>query len=187
MPAISIEVSRYTVRPLAAVLLWVTGMTAVGDVLDSTAGGLTLQNTRVVPTDPAATWTALVEAVDRWWPKDHTWWGAASRLAIDARAGGCFCEIAGDRQAQHMAIVFVEPGRLLRMTGGLGPLQGMGIDGVLEWRLEPQDAGTRITLFYRVGGYTPDDLAKFAPVVDQVQALQLGGLVKYLEATHPPE
>jgi hypothetical protein len=40
----------------------------------------------------------------------------------------------------------------------------MGLHGVLEFR----------------GGCTPDDLAQFAPIVDQVQAQQLGALDKYL-------
>jgi hypothetical protein len=35
-------------------------------------------------------------------------------------------------------------------------------------------------LFYRAGGYTPDDLKGFAPVVDQVQAQQIGGLADNL-------
>jgi hypothetical protein len=75
----------------------------------------------------------------------------------------------------------VDPGKLLRLTGGLGPLQGMGLTGVLEFRLVPTDAGgTTITMFYRAGGYTPDDLSKLAPVVDRVQALQIGGLAALL-------
>src|SRR3546814_13146746 len=41
-------------------------------------------------------------------------------------------------------------------------------------------SGTRVTLFYRAGGYTPDDLSNFAPVVDRVQALQLGGFADHL-------
>jgi hypothetical protein len=57
----------------------------------------------------------------------------------------------------------------------------MGLHGVLEFRLAPgPDGGTTITLFYRAGGYTPDDLEGFAAVVDQVQALQLGGLADLL-------
>src|SRR3546814_11608851 len=74
-----------------------------------------------------------------------------------------------------MVVVFAEPGKLLRLAGGLGPLQGMGLHGVMEWRLAPIEGGTRVTLFYRAGGYTPADLSKFAPVVDRVQALPLGG------------
>ncbi|MDR0181687.1 SRPBCC domain-containing protein [Lysobacter arvi] len=154
---------------------------ATAAVKDATAGGFTVENTETVPVDADAAWKALVQEVDRWWPKDHSWWGAESKLSIDARAGGCFCETAGARQAQHMAVVFVDPGKTLRMTGGLGPLQGMGLSGALEFRLAPADGGgTRITLFYRAGGYTPDDLSKFAPVVDKVQAQQLRGLADFL-------
>jgi uncharacterized protein YndB with AHSA1/START domain len=150
------------------------------EVKDASPSGFTIENSAVVPVDASTAWQALVGSVDSWWPKDHTWWGRASRLSIDARAGGCFCEIAGDRQAQHMQVVFADPQKLLRMIGGLGPFQGMGLSGVLEWRMTPVDGGTRITLWYRAGGYTPEDLSKLAPVADGVQALQLGGLANYL-------
>lgn len=153
---------------------------ARAEVKDATASGFTIENTRQVAVDPQTAWKALVEDVDRWWPKDHSWWGKASKLSIDAQAGGCFCERAGKQQAQHMQVVFVDPGKLLRMTGGLGPLQGMGVNGALEFQLVPEGAGTRITLWYRAGGYTTDDLSKFAPIVDQVQGIQLGGLADYL-------
>jgi uncharacterized protein YndB with AHSA1/START domain len=126
-------------------------------------------------------WRALIQDVGRWWPKDHTWWGAEGELSIEPRAGGCFCERHGEQQASHMRVAFVDPGKLLRLTGGLGPLQGMGLDGVLELRFTPAAGGTKIVMFYRAGGYTPDDLSKLAPVVDKVQALQLGGLADYLK------
>ena len=152
-------------------------------VVDSTPNGFTLENSIHVPTDAETAWRALVDDVGRWWPRDHTWWGAASKLSIEARAGGCFCERNGPQQAQHMLVTFVDPGKLLRMTGGLGPLQGMGLHGALEFRFAPAEGGgTTITLFYRAGGYTPDDISQFAPVVDQVQAQQLGALGKYLSA-----
>jgi len=160
---------------------------AGAEVKDSAPGGFTLENSVVVAVDAATAWNALVDDVDAWWPRDHTWWGEASTLVIQPRAGGCFCETAGDRQAEHLAVTFVDPGRTLRMLGGLGPLQGMGLHGALEFRLAAAEGGgTRITLWYRVGGYTPDDLSKFAPVVDRVQALQLGGLARYLSDGKPP-
>lgn len=155
--------------------------TATAEVKDATPSGFTVENVAVVPSDAAATWKALVDDVGMWWPADHTWWGDASKLSIAPRAGGCFCEIDGTRQAQHMTVSFVDPPNTLRMLGGLGPLQGMGLYGALEFRLTPADGGgTRIVLFYRVGGYTPDDLGKFAPSVDRVQAQQLGGLARLL-------
>src|SRR5690606_27748588 len=119
---------------------------------DSSANGFTLENSAVVAATPDRAWDALVNHVGRWWPADHTWWGDSANLTIEPRAGGCFCERAGGRQAQHLEVVFVDPGRTLRMTGGLGPLQGMGLHGALEFRLAATDeGGTRITLWYRAG------------------------------------
>lgn len=156
-------------------------------VKDSSPAGFTIENAQDVPASVQDTWDALVDDVGQWWPADHTWWGDASNLSIRARAGGCFCERHGAQQARHMTVTFVDPGRTLRLVGGLGPLQGMGLDGVLEFRLAADDTGgTRVTMWYRAGGYTPDDLSKLAPMVDQVMAGQLAGLGKLLRARAAP-
>jgi uncharacterized protein YndB with AHSA1/START domain len=165
----------------AAVLVLATAGAAPAAVKDAAVNGFTVENVIRVPVDPMKAWKALVDDVDRWWPKDHTWWGTQSVLSIEPRAGGCFCERHGEQQAQHLLVTLVDPGKLLRLTGGLGPLQGMGLTGVLEFRLAPvEGGGTTVTMYYRAGGYTPDDLSKLAPVVDRVQALQLGGLAALL-------
>ncbi|UHQ25088.1 SRPBCC domain-containing protein [Lysobacter sp. 5GHs7-4] len=172
------------ITTMAAIALALAGLPAAAAVKDAAKDGFTIENEQTVPVDAATAWKALVEDVDQWWPKDHTWWGKASKLSIDARAGGCFCEIGGAQQAQHMTVSFVDPGKTLRLLGGLGPLQGMGLHGAAEFRLSPAEGGgTRIVFYYRAGGYTPDDLGKFAPVVDQVMGLQLGGLADHLRKT----
>lgn len=170
-------------------MAWVLGLaaaclatSALAEVKDSSASGFTLENSQVVPVDADTAWKGLVDDVGKWWPADHTWWGDASKLSIRARAGGCFCEINGKRQARHMEVVWVDPGKTLRLVGGLGPLQGMGLDGALEFRFAAEGEGTRITMWYRVGGYSPDDLSAFAPVVDRVMAQQLAGLAEHLRA-----
>ena len=176
--------SRYLAWLLLAALAPLPGLAAVKD---SSPSGFTLENSQIVPADAGDTWDALVDDVDQWWPADHTWWGDAGNLSITARAGGCFCERDGGRQARHMTVVFVDPGKTLRLVGGLGPLQGMGLDGTLEFRLADDEAGgTRVTLWYRAGGYTPDDLSQFAPVVDKVMAAQLAGLASLLRARAAP-
>jgi hypothetical protein len=175
-------------------LVWVVVSAALGAlapahaaVKDSSPAGFTLENHDEVPVSADVAWRALVNDVDQWWPSDHTWWGDARRLSIVAKPGGCFCERNGKQQAQHLVVTLVDPGRTLRLRGGLGPLQGMGLDGTLEFRLQPgSEGGTRITLWYRVGGYTPDDLSAFAPVVDRVQAGQLRALADFLRARAAP-
>lgn len=171
---------------LVAALTFALASTAQAEVKDSSPSGFTIENSRVVPVDAAAAFKALIEDVDRWWPKDHSWWGKDSKLSIEPRAGGCFCESAGAQQALLMLVTFVDPGRTLRLVGGLGPLQGMGLHGVLEFRFTPiEGEGRTILMTYRAGGYTPDDLSKFAPVVDGVQAMQLGGLADFLGRAMP--
>lgn len=161
-------------------LLALASSPAAAEVLDRSTRGFTLSNTVEVPVSPAKAWQALVEDVGQWWPADHTWFGDAAALSIEARAGGCFCERSGDREAAHMQVAYVEPGKLLRMLGALGPLQGMGLNGALDWKFEAIEGGTRITMWNRVGGYTPDDLGAFAEVVDRVKAQQLSGLAEHL-------
>lgn len=179
---------RPTATAFSVVILIVLCASAgFAEVESSSPGGFVVVNVDEVPVDRGTAWRALIQDVDRWWPKDHTWWGEASTLSIAAVAGGCFCERDGARQARHMEVVFVDPPKLLRMAGGLGPLQGMGLHGALDWRLEPLEegeggeaGGTRITLRYQVGGYAPSGLSELAPVVDRVQGLQLGGLAEHL-------
>ncbi|WP_102795956.1 polyketide cyclase/dehydrase [Bowmanella denitrificans] len=146
--------------------------------------GFILENRVQVSTSADKSWQLMVEDVGNWWPQDHTWWGQASNLSIEAKAGGCFCEISGDKQAMHMQVVFVEPGKLLRMTGGLGPLQGMGLYGALDWQFNTNDKGTEIILSYKVHGTSAKGFAELAPIVDHVQSLQLGGLADYLNSGH---
>jgi uncharacterized protein YndB with AHSA1/START domain len=173
------------IRAGVAVLAAILALPLHAEVKDAAPGGFTVENSAVVQASPERVWAVMIDEVDQWWPKDHSWWGSASRLSIDPRAGGCFCETAGGQQAQHLQVVFVDPARTLRMTGGLGPLQGMGLHGVAEWTLKAEGGNTRVTWRYRAGGYTPDDLSGFAAIVDKVQAQQLDGLVQRVKAGNP--
>ena len=171
-------------RPTTLLLLATAfALPAYAEVKDATAAGFTVENSTLIAAEPTRVWQAMTADIDQWWPKDHSWWGKAAKLSIDARAGGCFCEIAGAQQAQHLQVVFVDPQKTLRMTGGLGPMQGMGLHGVAEWTLQAEGPSTRVTWRYRAGGYSPDDLSALAPVVDKVQAQQLGGLAQWLQTT----
>jgi len=143
--------------------------------------GFIVENKIQVQSSTKDSWQALTQDVGKWWPEDHTWWGKGENLSIQPQAGGCFCEINDQQSAEHMRISFVDPQKLLRMTGGLGPLQGMGMYGALDWKLAKIDQGTEITLTYSVTGINPDGFSKLAPIVDHVQGLQLAGLGQYLQ------
>ena len=80
-----------------------------------------------------------------------------------------------------MEIVFYQPGKTLRLAGGLGPLQGMGVSGALTFQFELKNGQTEITLTYNVSGRSALALDKIAPVVDSVLAAQLERLATYCD------
>lgn len=160
-------------------LLHTAAVTA--EVQHAADDGFVIHNTQLTQASSLEVWQALTGHVDQWWPKDHTWWRGT--LHIDVKAGGCFCENQHDKSAAHMLISQVEPPHKLVMSGGLGPLQAMGVNGALTWSITEQDAGTEVALTYRVHGYAPPEgLTRLAGVVDQVQAQQLGSLIHFVSA-----
>ena len=157
-------------------------VSVLADVTHRGETGFNLRITGEVDVSPAEAYKQFLNVSD-WWVASHTWFGSAENLSIDARAGGCFCEIEDDKQVLHMLVTFVNPGEEIKMVGGLGPLQMMGIHGGMSWRFEPADGGTRIVQTYNVTGYAPGGLKDLAEIVDAVQTGQLKSLVASLEGT----
>ena len=133
------------------------------------------------------TWATL-RSPQKWWDKEHTYSGDSANLYLDSQATGCFCEkLPGKGSVEHGHIVYVEPPRALRLRAALGPLQPEGVDGALTITLEPDGAGTKLTLTYVVGGFARAGLDTLAPKVDEVLALQMTHLKEAAEAAPPPE
>ena len=142
-----------------------------------------------VPASPEASWQQLVRPA-QWWSSAHSHSGNAANFSLDARAGGCFCEAwpagQGKRKGaqmdsvEHARVIFVRRGKLLRMSGALGPLQGEALQATLSFTIEPAGKGTRITAEYVVGGYMRYPSAQIAPAVDQVLGEQLASLAARL-------
>ena len=150
---------------------------AAADVTSKSQTGFSLKITGEVSASPAEAYRQFIN-VSEWWIESHTWFGDATKLSIDPRAGGCFCEISGDREVLHMLVTYVEPGKELKMVGGLGPLQMMGIHGGMSWRFIQTEGGTEIIQSYNVTGYAHGGLSDLAEIVNAVQTSQLNALVK---------
>lgn len=154
-------------------------------IINNTQYGFVMENTVTIAKPVEQSWQHFIQDIDQWWPKDHTWWGKKSTLSLDNFAGGCFCERTSQElgnSAEHMRVTFVDKHKLLRMTGGLGPLQGMGIYGALDWRFEAlENGGTQLTMRYQANGYNPDNYQEFIPIVDKVQAIQIGAFANYMQ------
>jgi hypothetical protein len=162
---------------LTLVLLFASTLAANAEVLDSAPNGFSTSNTVIVTADRNAVYHAATKRLSQWWDPDHSISGDAANLYIKAVPNGCFCErLPPAGGLVHMAVTFVNPGVMLRFTGGLGPLGLMGVSGNMTWEFEDVDGGTRMTWAYAVGGYMDGGLDSIAPAVDGVLAEQMQNL-----------
>ncbi|MSO98360.1 MAG: ATPase [Rhodospirillaceae bacterium] len=162
-------------------------MPAQARVASSTAAGFHVSYTATVAATPEAIWAQLAHP-ERWWSKDHSWSGDAANFSLGVKPGGCFCEkLPGGGFVEHARVIYAAPGKMLRLSGGLGPLQGEAVAGTLTITIKAGEAQSSTLDFdYVVGGYARFDLKELAPVVDGVvgeQHKRLGQLV----ATGKPE
>ena len=167
---------------LAALLIAGSAQAAV---VEATASGFQLKITADIQAPPAKVYEALLQPA-RWWNPDHTYSGSAANLALEPKAGGCFCEsLPGGGSVRHLEVATVMPGRSLVLRGALGPFQAMGVDGALSLAIAPQGQGSTLTLTNTIGGFVPGGLADWAPRADAMLSEQVGRLKKLLETGAP--
>ena len=176
---------------LAAALTLGFATPAAAEVVQTSADHFVTRDSATVKAAPKAAWLALITPAD-WWDDTHTWSGKAANMSLMPQGGGCFCERLPEKDstasvglagsAQHMTVLMAEPMKVLRMRGGLGPLQSEPVDGVLTITMQPDKAsgGTKMVMEYVVAGHMRFDVAKISKAVDEVMSLQLGRLADKL-------
>ena len=162
------------IRLLVLALLATLPPAAPAAVVASGPGGFVIRQEVVFPGAPDAAWQRLIDPA-RWWDPAHTYSGSAANLSLALEPGGCWCErLPGAGFVRHMEVVYAAPGAALRLSGGLGPLQGMGAGGALTFTLKAETPGTtRVVAQYAVSGYAADGYGEIATGVDLVLGEQL--------------
>ena len=174
-------------KAIVVALLFAWSQLSLSEITDSAANGFTTVNSVVVNADRATAWAAAIR-VGSWWSSSHTMSGDATRMSIEPTTQGCFCESLGEGAGVvHLTITSVMPGASLRLSGGLGPLGLMGVDGNMTWDFDETEHGTRIRFKYAVGGYLEGGLDQLANPVDGVLREALGRLKSYIETGSPEE
>lgn len=157
---------------------------AAAEIVQATPAGFDVRQVVTVDAPVAQAWAALL-APRTWWDREHTYSDDSANLALDPQAPGCFCERIPSTggTVEHARIVYVQPPRMIRMVGALGPLQAEAVTGTLSIKLDPETGTTtRVTMEYVVGGYVRSGADTLAPKVDEVLATQLVGLKAAAEA-----
>ena len=178
-----------TAFAMAGLLAAMTSVSARAEVVSTSPNGFVTRDTAQIAAPPMTVWLALTKPGE-WWTDEHTWSGDAGNLTLTPQAGGCFCETipgddAGDASAmngsaRHATVVQAFPLKVLRLRGGLGPLQGEPAEGVLTITLKEIPGGTRVLWEYNVGGPMRFEIPMISAAVDQVMSQQLAGLRDHL-------
>jgi len=173
-------------RALAGLVLALASpVPAFAAVQDEAPNGFTVSETTEIAATPDRVYEAL-RAPQHWWSSAHTYSHDPANFTFDARAGGCWCEtLPGGGSVQHMVVVNAIPGKLLRLRGALGPLQGMAVDGTLTWNARPHANATELTLTYAVGGYAKQGFHDISQGVDSVLEDQIARLKQFVETGSP--
>jgi uncharacterized protein YndB with AHSA1/START domain len=136
----------------ASAVVLASGRAGAADISPT---GFLVRLERTMAAPPARVYDALVGQVGCWWNPQHTYSGDSKNLSIDPRPGGCFCERLPNGGVEHMRVVLIRANEMVRMIGGLGPLQGSGVSGSMTWRLSPTEKGSKLELTYSVGDSWP--------------------------------
>lgn len=167
--------------PLAALALFSAPLTA--EVMISDEHGFQVVQVADSSANTGAAYTVMTGQINRWWSKDHSWSGDASNLYMKVEHGGCFCEkLPGGGNAEHLRLLYYQPGKQLVFEGTLGPLLTMPVSGRMVWTIDEAETGSRITFTYHVTGHPSANLPAIAPAVDGVIGEQLGRLTALLKS-----
>jgi uncharacterized protein YndB with AHSA1/START domain len=164
-------------------LLWTT---SAGADIVQTSPGLTEFSFQLHVTPNAAGAYAAATHPEKWWSGDHSYSGSAANMSLEPVAGGCWCErLPAGGSVQHMRVLAAIPGKLLRLTGGLGPLQEQPLTTVMTWSFKDDPAGGSVIDFkYRISGAT-DLPATWPQAVNGVLSEQLQRLQHLLNQGAP--
>jgi uncharacterized protein YndB with AHSA1/START domain len=170
----------------AAVLASMAAQLAAAEVVGVAGNGFEVRETAHATASPDKVYAALLQPA-RWWSSEHTFSGNATNLTLDARVGGCWCEtLPKGGSVEHLRVVYLSPGKTLRMRGALGPFQGFAVDGVMTLSVKAAADGTDITLTYALSGYIKDGFDDLSKAADHVLGEQVERLTKLVDADAAP-
>ena len=174
-------------RAAAFLALAMLAAPASAEVVSAGPNGFHIRQTAqiVVPTDKAF---ASFGRIGEWWNKEHTYSGNAANLSLSLTPGGCFCErFPAGGGIEHMRVIYVAPGEVIRMSGALGPFQQHGLAGSLTWRLASATGGTTLSLAYSIGGFMEGGFDRLAPAADAMLGEQVQRLKLFVETGNPTQ
>lgn len=147
--------------------------------------GFVVEHSAEVKGSAKAAYDAFVK-VGSWWGANHSFSGDSKNLSIHTKPGGCWCEkLPNGGFVKHMDVVHAAPGSMLVFSGGLGPLQFMGVAGSMTVSFANANGVTTVKLRYDVGGRDEKNFEDISKAVDGVLAEQFARYAKVAAGEKP--
>lgn len=154
---------------------------AIAEIRESDDSGFISAHEVEIEAPPERVFDALVAEIGAWWDPAHTYSGDASNMAFDQSLA--LRERLPDAGiVHHLRVDMMRPPKMLRLSGGLGPLQSLGVAASMTFQLESTLSGTALRYRYVVNGRS---LRDWAEPVDRVMGRQLERLRRYVETGSP--
>jgi hypothetical protein len=157
--------------------------TILAEVTHTCTTGFQVKQVREINADSQRAFEIFVTQFHRWYDANHSYSGHADNLSLDLEQRCMLERLPEGGFVRHLEMVFYQPGKVLRLSGGLGPLQGMGVSGALTFEFQPVEGApgkTQVTLTYNVSGSEFLQLEQLAQPVDAVLGMQLDRFSKHV-------
>jgi hypothetical protein len=171
---------------LAAATAFALAATAHANVVTTAPTGFVVEHHLELKIDAKTAYDRFTK-IGSWWGSNHSFSGDAKNITIDTKPGGCWCEtLPNGGFVKHMDVVHAAPGAMLVFSGGLGPLQFMGVAGSMTVSFQSDKAGiTTVKLHYDVGGRDDKNFEDISKAVDGVLGEQLTRYGKFARSGKP--
>ncbi len=132
-------------------------------VKDSAADRCALEIKNVTDLPAVEAFTAVVRGLGKWCDACHSYRGEPQALSIDLEKACILNKLPNRGFVRHLELAYYHLQiTTLRFTGGLGPLQEIGVNGAMTVEITEVDKPTQIPVIYSVTGYSKQQLNKRA-------------------------
>lgn len=153
------------------------------DVTQSYEDGFVITIVRTTTLSPDKAYSRFVDDFASWYDASHSYTEDAKNLSLDLEKQCMLEKLPDGGFVRHMEIAIHQPGVMLRLTGGLGPLQRRGVSGALTVNFRKVDEKTEVAMSYYVCGAKFLQLPMIAEPVDQVLTGQMDRFKTFCESS----
>lgn len=169
---------------LAAALLLLPVSQAQAKIVKQDSTGFLVTHIAEVEASEDQIWQRLLKP-SSWWDEGYSWSGSSEGIYLEEKAGGCFCEKLpaekGAGTVEHMRVIHISKGKVLRMQGAIGPLQSEAMVGTFTAAIAPvpeKEGVSRVSFTYIVGGYMRFPMERMAENIDKIMGQQFASLTE---------